>query len=439
MKASISEYFMTVQAKAFWRYLAFSAAAFLAVPVASAQAVEPPAAIRVDGHLNDAAWEKARAIEAFKTFDGRQPQAATSGSMLTDENYLYLAFRCEEPMMEKLEATPFARDGKLWTNDCIEIYIAPFAREEEYYQIIVDTNGQVFDAFKRGGTLDTNYDLSVTAQVQKQQNGWTLEVAIPLQEIGLSQARNALMNFGRERKPVTEFTSWHGLFGKPETWQPVQLALDKRYKLEVRDWSHGAPTAQYGGNDLTLEFVTDRAMPIRVLVQAQQKGKWVTKKQGTVRSTPGRAMRVAIGYELLPQDDPRALRFVLDADGQSVFSSTYRLSLPKDALVVTPTVPYYYSEENHSFVQLGSFISDAGLKKSRIRLTVKSPDGKVRETRLLSNLRKSMQVGLDISSWQSGTGSLTAELITDGKLMAKQNVLVHKRPGPFAKVLSHQF
>jgi hypothetical protein len=40
--------------------------------------------------------------------------------MLTDANNLYLAFRSEEPLLEKLETIPFGRDGKLWTNDRIE-------------------------------------------------------------------------------------------------------------------------------------------------------------------------------------------------------------------------------------------------------------------------------------------------------------------------------
>jgi hypothetical protein len=59
-------------------------------------------------------------------------------------------------------------------------------------------------------------------------------VAILLAEIGLSNTRAALMNFGRERKPVTENTSWHGLFGKPETWRKMPLSLNQCYGVEVQ-------------------------------------------------------------------------------------------------------------------------------------------------------------------------------------------------------------
>lgn len=386
--------------------------------------------IRVDGDLNDAAWQKARAIEAFKTFDGKTPQTSTTGLLLTDAENLYLAFRCQEPQMDKLEATPLPRDGSLWTNDCIEIYAAPFQKPEEYFQIIVDTSGQVFDAFKRNGSLDPRYDLSVTAKVQKQNDGWTLEASIPLAELGVSSARAPLMNFGRERKPVTENTSWHGVFGKPETWQPLPLTLDSRYSPDARDWNFGA--AQYGDNDSGLEFTPGQAAPLEVLVQAQEGGQWKTKGRKAAQSTPGQATRVALPYSLVPLDKPQAVRLELVNGGQPVFRSTYRLNLPPDALVETLSVPYYYADEKWGFVQLESQLSDAGLKASSIRLTVKNPAGKTVSTQEIRSPQKSMRAGFDISSWREGSGSVVAELITNGKVLSSRRTMVRKRPGPFS-------
>jgi hypothetical protein len=418
---------MTTHFKTISRALALTMAVG-ALAISSARAAESDLSIRVDGDLSDAAWQKARAIEAFKTFDGKETKAATTGLAMTDADFLYLAFRCEEPQMDKLQITPFPRDGELWTNDCIEVFISPFEDQSRFYHLIADANGQIYDALSSSGKEDSRYDLSIIAKTQKQPNGWTLELAIPLSDIGLSNAREALMNFGRERKPISELSSWHGLFAQPKTWQSLPLALDKNYSLDVRDWNFGA--AQYGDNELSAEFVG--AAPVGVLAQAQENGQWKTKSQKTAPSTPG-PTRVALPYSLAPLDKPQAVRFVLENNGQPVFRATYRLALPAAALVETLSAPYYYSEESWGFVQLESLLSEDTLKSSRIRLIVKAPNGKTVSTQEIHPLQKSTRAAFRISSWATGTGSLTTQLITDGKVLAQQNVPIPKRPGPFAK------
>ena len=172
-----------------------------------------------------------------------------------------------------------------------------------------------------------------------------------------------------------------------------------------------------------------------VLAQAQEDGQWETKSHKTAQSTPGLPTRATLPYSLQPQGKPQAVRFVLEGNGQPLFRATYRLNLPAAALVETLSAPYYYSEENWGFVQLESLLSEGSLKTSRIRLTVKAPNGKIVSTQEIHPLQKSTRAAFPISSWRSGTGSLTAELITGGKLLAQQSVPIPKRPGPFAKSL----
>jgi hypothetical protein len=422
------------------RFLSLATLLCPALSAMSAHAAEPAPAIRIDGHLDDAAWQKARPLDAFKTVEfkmlrgvtpaGQKPQAQTTGMLFTDANTLYLGFRCEEPLMEKLEERKLPRDGSVWTNDCIEVFIAPFQRTDEYFQITVDVAGQIFDTFKSGGTLDTAYDISVIAKTQKQQDGWTMEMAIPLSEAGLSQARDALINFGRERKPVNELSSWHGDFGKPGTWRKVPLALDKHYDVDVRDWSFGA--LQYGENELALEYVASGAAPLGVLLQAQENGKWQNKVRITAQSTPVPNRRVTLPYVLSPQHKPQSLRLTLERGGTPVFRVTRRLVLPAEALIATLAVPYYYADENFGFVRLENFVSPAALQKSRLRLTVKNPAGQVVASREIQDLRPLTRAGFDISGWRSGDGSLIAELISDGQTLSSRTVIIEKRPGPFS-------
>jgi hypothetical protein len=403
-------------------------AALGALPLPSAHAAEPSPAIRIDGDLSDAAWQKARAIEAFQTFDGKTPKAATTGLALTDANYLYLAFRCEESQMDKLQTTTQPRDGAVYNNDCIEVFIAPFEDRSKFYHLIVDAASQFYDAFNNGVSEDSRYETPIVAQTQKQADGWTLEMAVPLCDVGLSGASEALMNFGRERKPVGELTSWHGLFAQPKTWQMLPLASGTKQNVAVRDWSFGA--LQYGDNQLALNFSS--AMPVEVLAQAQENGQWKTKSRKAAPSTPGQPTRVALPYALAPLDKPQAVRLVLESKEQPIFRATYRLALPAEALVETLSAPYYYDEENWGFVQLESLLSADSLKTSRIRLTVKAPNGKTVTTQEIHPLQKATRAAFPISSWRSGTGSLTAELLTGDQLIASRQVEIRKRPGPFS-------
>jgi len=429
---------MTLNLKAIRRALALVALCGL-LYAEPARAAESALAIRLDGALDDDAWKTARQLEAFKTVEfkvlravtpaGQKPQAQTTGRLFADEKYLYLGFRCEEPLMQKLEARPLPRDGSIWTNDCIEVFIAPFARSDEYFQITVDLNGQVFDAFKRAGELDRGYDLTVRSKAQKRAGEWTMELAIPLCELGLSNLRAARMNFGRERKPVNELTSWHGDFGKPETWQTVPLVLEKPYNVEVRDWSFGA--AQYGENGLAVEFAPATPAPVGVLLQTLENGRWTNKDRKIAQSVPGQPTRFAMPYTLEPQQEPRGIRLTLERGGQPMFRVTRRLSLPAEALVATATLPYSYSEENAAFLQLTSFVSASALQKSRIRLTVKNPAGEIVATKEIRPLQQVMRAGFDISAWHTGAGTVVAELISGGKTLSRREVEVVKRPGPF--------
>ena len=422
---------MKLNLKAIRRALALAAMLGLALHAAPARA-EYSFAVHIDGKLDDAAWRKGRALSAFRTFDGQTPQAATVGRILTDERYLYLAFRCVEPQMEKLEATPLERDGKLWTNDCIELFFAPFFAQEEYYHLIIDANGQIYDAFKRDGVEDVRYETAAVARTQKQTAGWTLEVAIPLCDVGLTRARDALMNFGRERKPVTENTAWHGVFGQPATWKRVPLSLGERFGVDVRGWNFGSPAPQYGRNEATLELAAGPSAPLPVLLAAQENGRWNPKARRAIPSTPSqRAPRVTLPYNLLPQQKPQRLRLAVENGGQTVFRVTYRLNLPASALVATLSAPYYYAGDKYGFVRLESFLSTAGLQAGRIRLSVQAPGGRTVAVRELRPLRRSQRAGFAISAWHNGSGTLTAELFSGDQLLARRQLPVIKRAGPF--------
>lgn len=404
--------------------------------IAASAHAAPQMAVKVDGNLNDAAWKHGRVLDNFTFFSGKEsgkaPQAATTGKILTDSRYLYLAFECEEPQMNKLQTSPLPRDGSVWTNDSIEIFISPFADESTFYHFLVDTNGQVYDAISIDGKEDSAYNLSVIAGVQKYENSWTVEMAIPLSNLGLSNARDALMNFGRERKPVLENTAWHGAFHQPKTWQRVPLNLASVRNVDVRHWDFGS--MQYGNNSAEITLTASQASSAKVLLQVQERGKWILKSGRNFTFSAGKTARLSLPYELFPNRQTQAIRWTVESGDTTLFDIVYRVNLPEDALIASLKTSYYYASENYGKLQLQNFISPSSLKTAEVRLTLKDPGGKVRQYEKLHPLRPTMTAGLDISGWTQGEGAVYVELVDNGKVMGSQRVIIPKQAGPFETI-----
>jgi len=137
--------------------------------VAETQA--PP---ELDGRLDDAGWKQARAYHLARTLDGAgdAPQP-TEVRLLRDARTLYLAFRCTEPLLGKLQASRRGRDGEIWRDDSIEVFIGA---GDTYYQFGVNAVGSTMDAQRK----DASWNSGFRAAAARGRAAWTAEMAIPL-------------------------------------------------------------------------------------------------------------------------------------------------------------------------------------------------------------------------------------------------------------------
>lgn len=384
------------------------------------------AAITIDGNLNDTAWQNSRIIGPFTTQKGETPPVATTGKVLTDSTYLYLAFISEEPQIDKLQAVKKPRDGDIWANDCIEIYIAPFADKNTYFHIVVDTAGQVYDALGKNAL----YTLDVTAKTQKAKNGWTMEVAIPLSNVGLNNNRAALVSLGRERKPVKELSSWHGWFHQPDTWQGLPLSLNAARGVAVNAVSFAENSPQYGDNAANISFTSNADTGVKVLLYALQNGQWVLKHGQTVQTIRGRNIPLTFPLNLSAHNKPEAVRWVINGNEHTLFSLTRQVKLPDKEFVAALQSSYYYASENFAILRVNTFLSPTTIKKATLQITVKDPDGNLRQFKKVSPLDSSINVGLDITGWREGDGAVFVELKDGDKRLAYERVIIPKRSGP---------
>lgn len=180
-----------------------------------AHKVERPPTI--DGYPDDAAWQRAEAFPLHHRLGGGTPGAATVTKVCFGTDHLFVLFLCDEPQPNRIRRLVRQRDGEVWTDDCVEVFLAPDADEPgAYYHLVVNTLAVVRDEFWQEGKDDPSWDSRAQVAVRVESNRWIAEIAVPFASFNrvpiVGDTWRA--NFARER-----YTFEPGEF---LTWQPCQ-------------------------------------------------------------------------------------------------------------------------------------------------------------------------------------------------------------------------
>jgi len=137
---------------------------------------------RIDGNLDDPAWRRSPDATSFTDIDlSPVPAVRTAAWWAYDDRNFYVAFRCAEPLMDKLKTAVTERDGPLWTDDSVEVLLDTNRDRKTYLHVIAGPSGDVYDA--KG--YDKSFDAAVRAAGGREKGAWTIEVAIPLSDLGI--------------------------------------------------------------------------------------------------------------------------------------------------------------------------------------------------------------------------------------------------------------
>ena len=175
-----------------------------AVPEMEAVRTEVPPV--VDGVL-EPVWGKAGVADDFRLLGtGRPASQRTWAYLLYDDDSLYVAFRCSEDRMGEARARVVEHDGRVWEDDCVEVFLAPFPESSKYFHFLVNLLGTKREEVGK----DDRWDVPWRAAVRRGEDGWTVEMAIPLHELGLTSevAGTWRANFCREEYPHGELSAW---------------------------------------------------------------------------------------------------------------------------------------------------------------------------------------------------------------------------------------
>ncbi len=171
-------------------------------------ATETAVAPILDGKLDDAVWKKGEWYTDFTLLgEGlKRPEAQTRFQVALDGTNVYFAVSCLEPNMSRLVAFFTKRDDKLWWDDCVEIAVDPTGERTGYYHFIVNARGTVYDARSGPGGEGTAWDCNVQTATARNEEAWTVELAIPLVELGWTAGSRGewALNVARVRRTGKE-------------------------------------------------------------------------------------------------------------------------------------------------------------------------------------------------------------------------------------------
>ena len=92
-----------------------------------------PRGIRIDGRLNEKAWDAAAPVENFLVFwEKRKARSKTTARVLWDDRYFYFAADMDD---SDLYATVKERNGLTWNDDVFELFFKPAVDADNAYPL----------------------------------------------------------------------------------------------------------------------------------------------------------------------------------------------------------------------------------------------------------------------------------------------------------------
>jgi hypothetical protein len=234
---------------------------------------------RLDGLLDEQSWRDAAVIDGLTQTDpseGEPSSERTEVRVLADATRLAIGVRCHDSVANEIVARTMERDAPLGDEDRVRVVLDPYLDGRTGYLFVVNPHGARYDALvsRNGESENRSWDAIWEARAVRDENGWSVEILIPLQSLGFrSGSRRWFFNVERRIQRNLEVSRWASpsrnfaltqtsragiLEGLPEFSHGIGLSVRPAVVLK-----HGRPDAVTGpdlGFEASLD-VTQRLAP----------------------------------------------------------------------------------------------------------------------------------------------------------------------------------
>ena len=162
----------------------------------------------IDGVVSEGEYGGARLNSGFVEHRGiGRPEHDTGFLVAYDREALYIAVIAKEPDPGAIVVRPRDRDGEVWQDDDIEVFIDANLDRTTYRQFLVNTDAVQSDVIggpEHGDFGDVGWDAEWEAQVKIGEDRFVVEFAIPYKALGVGAPKPGDtwgLNVARERPP----------------------------------------------------------------------------------------------------------------------------------------------------------------------------------------------------------------------------------------------
>ena len=172
--------------------------------------IPPP---RIDGRLDDPAWQRTRFVSRFIQLTPNRGQPATDDTAFAiayDHNHLYVSFRCYDADPERI-VNRITRRGNVYESDVISFFLDPHHDHRTGYKFATTPGGVQSDAYRYDDSRsDSSWQGIWWVETQRDALGWTAEFKIPFSNFRFADTKDPVWGFDVERvnRRKNEVTVW---------------------------------------------------------------------------------------------------------------------------------------------------------------------------------------------------------------------------------------
>ena len=158
----------------------------------------------LDGILNEEAWENAPVLDDFLTVVPEEkgtPSAPTRVRILASERNVIIGIECFDPEPDQIVRFQKIRDADISEEDHVKVVFDPFLDGQSGFILAVNAFGARYDALvsDRGESENDDWDAVWDAQAVIHEEGWSLEIILPIQSITFKKGLSS-WGFNVERR-----------------------------------------------------------------------------------------------------------------------------------------------------------------------------------------------------------------------------------------------
>jgi Domain of unknown function (DUF5916)/Carbohydrate family 9 binding domain-like len=185
-----------------------------AAPTKSVRAYRMSSSIRVDGALDEEAWQEAEPASDFVQQDPRTGEPATEATevrVLVDDEAIYFGVSCRDSNPGGVVARELRRDNAFADDDHFAILLDTFHDHRNAFHFAINPLGTQYDALitDEGHDINTEWNERWWSAGRITPDGWTAEIKIPLTTLRSNRELDTFgVNFRRFIRRKSESAQW---------------------------------------------------------------------------------------------------------------------------------------------------------------------------------------------------------------------------------------